>query len=52
MDAIPDKSDLMTVLDGKGDVKKWSKLFEKCLLKDAENVGLVYGFIILLILPF
>ena len=34
MDAIPDKSDLMTVLDGiKDDTKEWCDLFGKHLLK-------------------
>ena len=38
MGAIPDKSDLMTVLDGiKDDVDKWRKLFGKRLLKDAKK---------------
>ena len=38
MDAIPDKSDLMTVLDCiKDDVKKWRDLFGKRLLKDAKK---------------
>ena len=38
MDAIPEKSNLMTVLgDIKDDVRKWCDLFEKCLLKDANK---------------
>ena len=38
MKAIPDKSDLMTVLDGiKDDVSKWRDLFGKRLLKDAKK---------------
>ena len=38
MDAIPDKSDLMTVLDGiKDDVNEWRELFGKRLLKDAKK---------------
>ena len=38
MDAIPDKSDLMSVLDSiKDDVKKWRELFGKRLLKDAKK---------------
>ena len=38
MGAIPDKSDLTTVLVGiKDDVKKWRELFGKRLLKDAKK---------------
>ena len=38
MGAIPDKSDLMTVLKGiKGDYKKWRDLFAKRLLEDAKK---------------
>ena len=38
MKAIPEKSDLMIVLDGiKDDVKKWRELFGKHLLKDAKK---------------
>ena len=38
MNAIPEKSDLMTVLDGiKDDAKKWRELFGKRLLKDVKN---------------
>ena len=38
MDAIPDMSDLMTVLDGiKDDVHKWHDLFGKRLLKDVKK---------------
>ena len=38
MDAIPDKYDLETVLDGiKDDGKKWRELFGKRLLKDAKK---------------
>ena len=38
MDAIPDKSDLMTVLDGiKDDVKKWREYFGKRLLRAAKK---------------
>ena len=38
MDAIPDKSDLMTVLDSiKDDVQKWRELFGKRLLKHEKK---------------
>ena len=38
MGAIPDKSDLMTVLKGiKGDCKKWRDYFANRLLKDAKK---------------
>ena len=38
MDAIPDKSDLMSVLDGiKDDVDRWRELFGKRLLNDAKK---------------
>ena len=38
MDAIPEKSDLITVLDGiKDDVNKWREWFGKRLLKDANK---------------
>ena len=38
MDTIPDKNDLMTVLDGiKDDIKKWRDLFGKRLLKNEKK---------------
>ena len=38
MDTIPDKNDLMTVLDGiKDDIKKWRDLFGKRLLRNEKK---------------
>ena len=38
MGAIPDKSDLMTVLNGiKGDYRQWRNFFAKRLLKNAKK---------------
>ena len=40
MDAIPDKNDLMIVLDGiKKDEDKWRNLFGKCLLRGQLEVN-------------
>ena len=44
MDTIPDKNDLMTVLDGiKDDIKKWGDLFGKRLLRDERKSDSWFG---------